>query len=58
MVCLHSRVVDSVRGSLEGRALGSLQRVSTAVRAALEQALTRILTPARSIDILREVRSI
>ena len=36
--------------------MGSWTRVSTAVRAAVEAALTRILTPKRSIDILREVR--
>ena len=50
------RVVDSVRENLEGRALSSLTRVSTAVRAAVEAALTRILTPKRSIDVLREAR--
>ncbi len=50
------RVVDSVRENLEGRALGSLTRVSTAVRTAVEAALTRILTPKRSIDVLREAR--
>ena len=43
--------------SLEGQALGSFTRISTAVRSAVEAALTRILTPKRSIDILREVRN-
>jgi hypothetical protein len=38
--------------------LGSFTRVSTAVRSALEEALTRILTPKRSIDVLREVRAV
>ena len=50
------RVAESVAASLEGQALGSFTRVSTAVRTAVEAALTRILTPKRSIDILREVR--
>ena len=49
-------MAESVAASLEGQALGSFTRVSTAVRTAVEAALTRILTPKRSIDILREVR--
>jgi hypothetical protein len=48
-------VVDSVRSGLEGQALGSLTRVSSVVKTAVEAALTRILTPKRSIDVLREV---
>ena len=50
-----SRLAESVAASLEGQAHGSFTRVSAAVRAAVEAALTRILTPKRSIDILREV---
>ena len=42
---------------MEGQKLGSFTRVSTMVAGALEEALTRILTPRRSIDILREVRA-
>ena len=53
---LRYRVVDSVRSGLEGRPLGSLTRVSTVVKTAVEAALTRILTPSRTIDILREAR--
>ena len=51
------RLAESVAASLEGQALGSFTRISTAVRSAVEAALTRILTPKRSIDILREVRA-
>lgn len=43
--------------SLAGQRLGSFTRVSSAVRGAVEEALTRILTPKRSIDILREVQA-
>lgn len=43
-----------MRSGLEGRPLGSLTRVSTVVKTAVEAALTRILTPSRTIDILRE----
>lgn len=44
--------------SLEGRKLASFTRVSTAVQQAVEEALTRILTPKRSIDVLREVKAV
>ena len=49
------RLCQSVAASLEGQKLGSFTRVSSAVKTALEGALTRILTPKRSIDVLREV---
>ena len=56
LICwLVRRLAESVTASLEGQALGSFTRVSAAVRLAVEAALTRILTPKRSIDILREV---
>ena len=48
---------ESVAATLEGQRLGSFTRVATAVRAAFEEALTRILTPRRSVDVLREVRA-
>ena len=51
------RVTESVAASLEGRKLASFTRVSTAVQQAVEEALTRILTPKRSIDVLREVKA-
>ena len=52
---LPCRLCDSVAASLVGQRLGSFTRISSAVRTALEAALTRILTPKRSIDVLREV---
>ena len=51
------QVCASVRVTLVGAALPSLTRVATAVRSVVEAALTRILTPRRSIDVLREVRA-
>ncbi len=51
------RVTESVATSLEGCKLASFTRVSTAVQQAVEGALTRILTPKRSIDVLREVKA-
>ena len=54
---IAEKVIDSVSTSLEGKRLGSFTRISTVVRSAVEEALTRILTPKRSIDILREVKN-
>lgn len=53
---IADKVTESVATSVEGRKLASFTRVSTAVQQAVEEALTRILTPKRSIDILREVK--
>jgi len=52
-----AQVCASVAASLEGTSLASFTGVKATVRAAVEAALTRILTPRRSIDILREVRA-
>lgn len=41
--------------NLEGRRLAGFTRIGTTVRAAVEEALHRILTPRRSVDVLREV---
>ncbi len=51
------RLCESVAASLTGQRLGSFTRVTTAVTKAVEEALTRILTPHRSIDVLREVKA-
>ncbi len=45
----------SVQSSLMGKHLGSLASVSSTVTDALRVALTKILTPKRKIDILRDV---
>ena len=54
--CLPCRLCESVTRTLEGQRLGSFTRVSSAVRTAVEEAITRILTPKRSIDVLREAQ--
>lgn len=54
---IAEKVCESVAAGLEGRRLGSLSRVSAVVREAVEAALTRVLTPGRSIDVLRDVRA-
>ena len=43
--------------NLVGKRLGSFTRVSSAVRQAVEESITRILTPKRSIDVLREAQA-
>lgn len=43
--------------TLVGQRLESFTRISSAVRTAVEAALTRILTPRRSIDVLREIQA-
>ena len=48
---------DSVAKSLVGQRLESFTRISSAVRNSVEDALTRILTPRRSIDIMREIQA-
>ncbi|KAI3771883.1 hypothetical protein L6452_03054 [Arctium lappa] len=52
---IAEKLCESVAVSLEGKKLGSFTRISSTVQAAMEEALVRILTPRRSIDILRDV---
>lgn len=53
---IANKVIESVSASLIGKKLASFTRVSSAVKAAVEDALVRILTPKKSIDILRGVK--
>ncbi|KAJ1433584.1 SRP/SRP receptor, N-terminal [Sesbania bispinosa] len=54
---IAEKLCESVAASLEGKKLGSFTRISSTVHAAMEEALVRILTPRRSIDILRDVHA-
>ncbi|CAN8229914.1 unnamed protein product [Cochlearia groenlandica] len=54
---IAEKLCESVAASLEGKKLGSFTRISSTVQAAMEDALVRILTPRRSIDILRDVHA-
>ncbi|KAM3337000.1 signal recognition particle receptor subunit alpha [Capsicum galapagoense] len=54
---IAEKLCESVTASLEGKKLGSFTRISSTVQAAMEEALVRILTPRRSIDILRDVHA-
>ncbi len=46
---------ESVATGLVGQKLAGFTGISSAVKTAVEGALTRILTPKRSIDILRDI---
>ena len=52
-----SEICANIEGSLVGRQLGSFTRISTAVLQAMEEALTKILTPGRVINVLQEVQA-
>uniref|UniRef100_A0A0D9X8Z5 SRP54-type proteins GTP-binding domain-containing protein n=1 Tax=Leersia perrieri TaxID=77586 RepID=A0A0D9X8Z5_9ORYZ len=54
---IAEKLCESVAASLEGKTLGSFTRISSTVQTAMEEALLRILTPRRSIDILRDVHA-
>lgn len=54
---IADRLIESVVTSLEGKTMESMTSVSTMVRRALDEALTRILTPRQSTDILAEIAS-
>ena len=53
---IAERLCESVAGSPRA-SFASFSSLSAMVRSAMEEALTRILTPKRSIDILRDVRA-
>ncbi|KAL5066188.1 hypothetical protein RYX36_027925 [Vicia faba] len=54
---IAEKLCESVAASLEGKKLASFTRISSTVHTAMEEALVRILTPRRSIDILRDVHA-
>ncbi|CAM0910356.1 unnamed protein product [Alopecurus aequalis] len=54
---IAEKLCQSVAAGLLGKKLGSFTRISSSVQAAMEDALVRILTPRRSIDVLRDVHA-
>lgn len=52
---IADQLCASVADTLKGTTVGKFSRTSTAVRQAMEAALTRILTPKREVNILRDV---
>eukprot|EP00890_Picochlorum_soloecismus_P006160 jgi/Picsp_1/6545/NSC_03888-R1_signal recognition particle receptor len=53
---IANKVIESVAATVVGKKLGSFTRVSSAIKQAVEESLTRILTPKKSIDIIRDVK--
>jgi signal recognition particle receptor subunit alpha len=53
---IAERVCDGVGKSLEGSKVGGFKSIKTEVRNALEDSITRILTPKSSTDILHAIR--
>ena len=51
------KIADSVESNMVGKKLTSFTRVATAVTKAVEDALTKILSPGRNINILQEVEA-
>lgn len=56
-VDIAEKLCQSVGEGLEGRKISGFNGVKNAVKAALEEALSRILTPKQSMDVLREVKA-
>lgn len=54
---IADKLMESVGASLEGKRLETMTTVTTTVRNALDGALTRILTPRQSVDILSEIEA-
>jgi len=52
---IGAQVCESVLKGLQGKVLGSFERVTAAVRVAMGEALTRILTPTRRVDVLADI---
>ncbi|KAG8869266.1 hypothetical protein FRC20_001845 [Serendipita sp. 405] len=53
---IAERVCDGVGKSLEGKKVGGLKSIRGEVKNALEESITRILTPKSSTDILHAIR--
>jgi signal recognition particle receptor subunit alpha len=52
---IADKLMESVASSLVGKRMESMTTVAATVRKALDEALTRILTPRQSVDILAEI---
>jgi signal recognition particle receptor subunit alpha len=51
---IAEKICESVCSSLVGKKLGTFTRVKTTVTEAMGESITRLLTPKRTIDILRD----
>ncbi|KAN0035728.1 hypothetical protein ACTA71_005016 [Dictyostelium dimigraforme] len=55
---IADKIVQSIGTGLEGKKLATFQGVTSVVKQQMEDTVTRILTPKRNIDILREVQAV
>jgi len=53
---ISHEICDSLGTSLVGKRMSSFTRITSNVKTAMEESLTRILTPKKKIDILRDVK--
>ena len=53
-----TRLCESVKSELVGKKTGSFESVETALRAAMESSLRKILTPTSSLDLIHEIQSV
>lgn len=51
---IAQKLCDSVATKLEGKVLGTFDRIATTVKATLTDSLVQILSPKRRVDILRD----
>ena len=52
------RLCEGVRQELTGQKTGNFQSVDSALRAAMESSLQKILTPTSSLDLLHEIQAV
>eukprot|EP01133_Synstelium_polycarpum_P001114 gene1114-1272_t len=55
---IAEKIVDSIGSSLEGKKLSTFQGVNQVVKTAMEETMTRILTPKKQVDILRDISAV
>ncbi|KAA8494554.1 Signal recognition particle receptor subunit alpha [Porphyridium purpureum] len=55
---IAEKIVQSVGASVEGKRLESMKSVKSAVREALHDALTRLLTPKQSTEVLADIEKV
>jgi len=54
---IAEKICEAVGASIKGKDKGAFQNVTTVVQDSVESSLTRILSPARRVDIIRDVTS-
>ncbi|KYQ94416.1 signal recognition particle receptor alpha subunit [Tieghemostelium lacteum] len=55
---IAEKLVDSIGASLVGKKLSTFQGINSIIKQNMEEVITRILTPKKNIDILREIQNV